>query len=90
LRPTSGAETRQGERRGERRSGKRCQSCAHFRNDAGYLEAAFKGPASLGFGSARADDGLCLRHERYLDARSWCADSTRSGEAAVSPRAPPR
>ena len=53
-----------------------CRSCRHFRNDAKYLEAAFPGLTSLssGYGSTRADDGLCLQHDRYLSARSSCPD----------------
>jgi hypothetical protein len=54
----------------------RCFACVHFRNDPAYLESVFKGLTSLssGYGSARADDGLCLRHDRYLGARSSCPD----------------
>jgi hypothetical protein len=54
----------------------RCGRCAHFRNDPAYLEAVFAGLASLGsaYGSVRGEDGLCLRHERYLGADSRCAD----------------
>ena len=46
------------------------------RNDAKFLEAAFGGLTSLssGFGSVRADDGICLRHDRYLSARSFCTE----------------
>jgi hypothetical protein len=53
-----------------------CRSCRHFRNDAAYLEAAFTGLTSLSsaFGSVRSDDGICLRHDRYLNARSFCSD----------------
>jgi hypothetical protein len=53
-----------------------CRSCRHFRNDAQYLEAAFAGLTSLSsaFGSVRSDDGICLRHDRYLSARSFCSD----------------
>jgi hypothetical protein len=53
-----------------------CRSCRHFRNDAAYLEAAFAGLTSLSsaFGSVRSDDGICLRHDRYLSARSSCSD----------------
>jgi hypothetical protein len=53
-----------------------CRSCRHFRNDAQYLETVFRGLTSLssGAGSARADDGVCLRHDRYLSARASCAD----------------
>jgi len=53
-----------------------CRSCRHFRNDAKYLERAFPSLSSLssGYGSVRADDGLCLQHDRYLSARSSCPD----------------
>jgi len=53
-----------------------CGACAHFRNDPAYLESAFAGLSSLSsaWASVRAEDGLCLRHERYLGARSWCED----------------
>ena len=56
----------------------RCRSCADFRNDADYLEAALPGLTSLGSGhaSVRAADGICIRHDRYLGADSWCADFT--------------
>ena len=62
-----------------------CRSCAHFRNDPGYLEAAFAGLASLSsaYGSVRGEDGLCLRHDRYLGARSCCADFTERDTAAA-------
>jgi hypothetical protein len=57
---------------------RQCRTCRHFRNDAAFLEAAFSGLASMssGYGSVRADDGICLRHDRYLGARSSCADYT--------------
>jgi hypothetical protein len=53
-----------------------CQACRHFRNDAQYLETIFRGLTSLssGAGSTRADDGVCLRHDRYLSARASCPD----------------
>ncbi|HXX37972.1 MAG TPA: hypothetical protein VEP50_07425 [bacterium] len=53
-----------------------CGSCVHFDNDPASLEAAFPGMLSLGSAhiSARADDGLCLKHERYLGAGGWCPD----------------
>ncbi len=55
-----------------------CLSCRHFRNDPAYLETVFRGLSSLGsgYGSTRGDDGLCLRHDRYLTAHSWCAEFT--------------
>ena len=57
---------------------RQCRTCRHFRNDAAFLEAAFAGLTSMssGYGSVRADDGICLRHDRYLGARSSCADYT--------------
>jgi hypothetical protein len=53
-----------------------CAACSHFRNDPAYLETAIKGLTSFGSGyaSVRADDGLCLRHDRYLSAQSYCGD----------------
>jgi hypothetical protein len=53
-----------------------CRDCSHFRNHPAFLEAAFAGLSSLGsaYGSVRDEDGLCLRHERYLSARCGCAD----------------
>jgi hypothetical protein len=61
-------ETQQGQRQ--------CRECRHFRNDAKYLETVFKGLTSLSsaYGSFRSDDGICLRHDRYLSARSSCPD----------------
>jgi hypothetical protein len=54
----------------------RCGICAYFRNDPAYLESTFKGMTSFssGYASVRADDGLCIRHDRYLGARSSCPD----------------
>lgn len=63
---------------GERVSGvqNECRACRHFRNDAATLETAFAGLTSLSSasGSVRSDDGICLRHDRYLTARSYCPD----------------
>ncbi|MGA2293473.1 hypothetical protein [Bradyrhizobium sp.] len=60
---------------------RQCRCCSHFRNDAKYLETAFKGLASLSsaYGSVRSDDGICLRHDRYLSARSSCPDFLAAG-----------
>ena len=62
-----------------------CGSCRHFRNDPAYLEAAIPGLSSLSSGAAsvRADDGLCLAHDRYLSARASCP------RFAAPPRATP-
>jgi hypothetical protein len=55
---------------------RQCRTCRHFRNDAAFLEAAFAGLTSMssGYGSVRADDGICQRHDRYLGAHASCAD----------------
>jgi hypothetical protein len=54
----------------------RCRNCAHFRNDAHYLESVLKGLTSLssGCGSTRGEDGLCLRHDRFSSASSSCRE----------------
>ncbi len=54
----------------------KCRDCRHFRNDPEYLEGAIKGLSALSSASAsvRADDGLCLFHDRYFSAESSCAD----------------
>jgi hypothetical protein len=53
-----------------------CWACSYFRNDAAYLEASFKGMTSFssGYASVRSDDGICTRHDRYLGAKSFCAE----------------
>jgi len=64
---------------------RQCRTCRHFRNDAAFLEAAFSGLTSMssGYGSVRADDGICLRHDRYLGAHSSCDEyAARAGERA--------
>jgi hypothetical protein len=55
---------------------RQCRNCRHFHNDPKYLETAFKGLTSLssGYASVRSDDGICVRHDRYLSARSSCPD----------------
>jgi hypothetical protein len=55
-----------------------CGACGYFRNVPAYLEAAIPGLAIFrsGDASVRAEDGLCLRHDRYLSARAACADFT--------------
>ena len=64
----------------------RCGACRHFRNDAGYLETAFAGLTSLSsaYSSVRADDGICVRHDRYLSARACCADFAPAAAAVAS------
>jgi hypothetical protein len=56
----------------------RCADCKYFRNEPEFLEQVFRGLGSLSSarGSVRADDGICLRHDRYLSARSSCPEHT--------------
>jgi len=65
-----------------RETARRCRFCVWFRNEPAFLEAAFAGLASLGsaYGSVRGDDGLCLRHDRYLSAHASCADFSLAPE----------
>jgi len=66
-----------------------CGRCVHFRNDPAFLEEAIAGLASLGsaYASVRAEDGLCLRHERYLPTHGCCADfSPRSADSGGTRR----
>jgi hypothetical protein len=53
-----------------------CGRCRSFRNDPAFLEATIPGLKSFSSAHAavRADDGLCLRHDRYLSAHASCAD----------------
>jgi len=53
-----------------------CAHCASFRGEAKDLEALLGGLTSLssGYASVRSDDGICLRHDRFVGARSSCAD----------------
>ncbi len=55
-----------------------CRDCGHFHNDPQFLEATIKGlnAMSSAWGSVRSEDGLCLRHDRYLTADACCADFT--------------
>jgi hypothetical protein len=52
-----------------------CAACVYFRNEPGFLEAGIGGLASLSssHASVRSDDGLCLRHDRHVTAKSCCA-----------------
>lgn len=56
----------------------RCANCAHFDNTPTTLERAIPGLLSLGsgFAAVRDQDGLCSHHDRYLPARSRCAEYT--------------
>jgi hypothetical protein len=71
---------------------RRCGNCGYFRNDRAYLEAAIPGLTSMSSGDAsvRADDGVCLRHDRYLNARATCAEFTAFDGRVVEHVATPR
>jgi hypothetical protein len=62
---------------------KECRDCRHFRNDAAFLEDLFKGLTALSSAdaSSRADDGVCLLHQRFLSARSSCAHFSAAAAA---------
>ena len=53
-----------------------CRACTHFRNDPAYLESIFQGLniMSSAWASVVAEDGVCLRHDRYLSAEASCPD----------------
>jgi hypothetical protein len=63
-----------------------CSGCLHFRNDPAYLETVFKGLNILSSATAsvRMDDGVCLRHDRYLSARASCADFEAANRDALA------
>lgn len=56
----------------------RCRACVYFRNSPAFLESLFPGMSAMSsaWGSTRAEDGLCLKHDRYLSADAGCADFT--------------
>jgi hypothetical protein len=60
-----------------------CGSCDHFRNDPAYLEAVLNGFTGLGsaYAATRADDGLCLRHDRFAGPNGWCLNYRGDGRA---------
>jgi hypothetical protein len=72
----------------EHRVPARCGNCRYFRNDAAYLERLFAGLTSLssGDGSFRSNDGICLRHDRYLTAEAFCAEFTPAEPSRLSGR----
>jgi hypothetical protein len=61
-----------------RRTSDTCRACVHFRNDPAYLESVFQGMnvMSSAWASVVAEDGICLRHDRYLSAEACCPDFT--------------
>jgi hypothetical protein len=62
-----------------------CLTCAHFRNAPAALEAAFPGLNSLSSANnaSRADDGLCLKHDRHVGAGASCADYAAGNSRTV-------
>jgi hypothetical protein len=67
-----------------------CGTCKHFRNDPAHIEEAFRGLTSFssGYASARADDGLCTKHDLYLGADCHCrhysaADPSTAKELSI-------
>jgi hypothetical protein len=51
-----------------------CIACRHFASDAATLERELPGLVSMGsgYGSVRANDGICRRHDRYVSASHYC------------------
>ncbi len=64
---------------------RKCRRCRHFSNDAAYLESTFPGLTSMssGYGSVRAEDGICLVHDRYLNAESSCPQFSEIAESDI-------
>ncbi|HLI22509.1 MAG TPA: hypothetical protein VKV32_15400 [Stellaceae bacterium] len=65
----------------------RCRACVHFCNNPAYLESVFSGMTALSsaWGSTRAEDGLCLKHDRYLSADAGCSEFTPAERPADAP-----
>ena len=68
------------------RARRRCRACIHFRNDSATLERELRGLTSFGsaHASVRAEDGLCLKHDRYLSADRSCPAFAAHGGAPES------
>jgi hypothetical protein len=51
-----------------------CLDCRYFMHAPLEIESLFAGLSSFssGHASVRADDGLCLMHDRYVAATSTC------------------
>jgi hypothetical protein len=58
----------------------RCADCVSFRGDPKDFEALLSGLTSLssGYASVRSDDGICVRHDRFVGARSCCSEFSAS------------
>jgi hypothetical protein len=66
---------------------RKCRHCRHFRNDPALIEAEMPGLTSMssGYGSVRAEDGICLKHDRYLNAESSCPQFSEIAESEILP-----
>jgi len=53
-----------------------CATCVSFRSDPIELESAIPGLRSFGsgFAAVRSNDGVCVRHDRYLSASACCTE----------------
>jgi hypothetical protein len=52
-----------------------CRRCRHFECAPAAVEAALPGLSSLSsaYAAVRANDGICLIHDRYVAESSLCA-----------------
>ncbi|SDT93614.1 hypothetical protein SAMN05444156_0886 [Verrucomicrobium sp. GAS474] len=68
----------------------RCGNCVHFANAPAAMEEAMPGLATMssGFGSVRAQDGLCALHGYYLAAWDRCGKFAERSAAPGRPAAP--
>jgi hypothetical protein len=57
-----------------------CRLCRHFCDDPQRLERELPGLSALSsyHAAVRAEDGLCLRHDRLVNGRSRCTAFTPS------------
>jgi len=53
-----------------------CARCESFRGEGRDFEILLPGLTALssGYASVRSDDGICARHDRFVAAKSCCAD----------------
>jgi len=72
----------------QRNGDESCRSCVHFRNDPAFLEATFKGMSAMSsaWGSVRAEDGICQKHDRYLSPDAFCTHFTLASPLEAAKR----